>query len=147
VPAGERPLDPLLTLQQPVHRRQQFALGDLAERELVAERGLRKAAGRRQLRPRCDQPLDDHRDDQVTLPAALTPEQTLQIQITQHPQHRLDVTVRQRPRDLELIVQIDQPAPGEHRPDRVDDLRRQMRQVPEVLVTDLALSVAVGTAQ
>ena len=82
----------------------------------------------------------DHRDDQVTLPAAIAAEQPLQIQVAQHPQHRGDVAVRQRPGDLEVLVEIDQPPAGEHRADRVDDLRRQMREVPEVLVADLALA-------
>ena len=56
------------------------------------------------------------------------------------------MTVRQRPLDLEVLVKIDQLAAGEHRPDRVDDLRRKMREVPEVLVADLP-ALAVGTAK
>jgi hypothetical protein len=46
VSARERPLDPVLALKQPVRRRQQLGLLDLAERQLIAERGLRKAPRR-----------------------------------------------------------------------------------------------------
>ena len=45
VASGERLLDPLLALQQPVHRRQQLGLGDLAELELVGQRRLCVPAG------------------------------------------------------------------------------------------------------
>src|SRR5579875_2642016 len=51
-----------------------------------------------------------------------------------------------RPLDLKVLVEIDQPAPGEHRADRVDHLQRQMRQVAQVLVANLA-ALAVGAAQ
>ena len=111
------------------------------------QRGLPKAPRGRQLRARRDQPLHDHRDDQVTLPAASTAEQPLQIQVAQHPQDRGDVAVGQRADDLEVRVEIDQATAGEHRADRVDDLGREVRQVPEVLVADLALRVAVGAAE
>ena len=88
--------------------------------------------------PGADQPLDDHRDDQITLTATLAAEQPLQVQVAQHAEDRGDVAVRERPLDLELLVEIDQPPAGEHRADPVDHLRRQMREVPDVLVADLA---------
>ena len=56
VPARERLLDPLLTVEKPVHRAQQLRLGHLAQRELLAERGLREAPGHRQLRARARSP-------------------------------------------------------------------------------------------
>jgi len=34
------------------------------------------------------------------------------------------VTVRQRPRDLKILVKIDEAPAGEHRADHIDDLRR-----------------------
>ena len=66
----ERLLDPLLTRQQPVHRGQQLGLLDHAQIELRGERRLPKTTGRRQLRSRPEQPLHDHRNDEVALPAA-----------------------------------------------------------------------------
>ena len=56
------------------------------------------------------------------------------------------MAVRQRTLDLKVLIEIDQLAAGEHRADRLDDLDRQMREVAEVLVADLA-ALAVGTTK
>jgi hypothetical protein len=48
--------------------------------------------------------------------------------------------------DLEVLIEIDQPAARKHRADRVDHLDRQVREVPEVLVLDLP-ALAVGAPQ
>src|SRR5450631_2622324 len=56
------------------------------------------------------------------------------------------MTVREGALDLEVLVKIDQPPAGEHRADHVDDLDREVREVPEVLVPDLP-ALAVGAAQ
>jgi hypothetical protein len=48
------------------------------------------------------------------------------------------VPVRLRALDLERLVEVDQHPAREHLADRVDDLDRQVREVPEVLVADLA---------
>ena len=146
MPARERPLDPLLAVRQPVHRPKQLRLGDLAERELVGERGLREATGHRQLRTRCDHQLADHRHRQVPLTTALPREQPLQIQLAQHPQHRRDVPVRQRPLDLKRLLEVDQHPALKHLADRLDHLDREVREVAKILVLDLA-ALPVGTAQ
>jgi len=146
VPARERLLDPLLAVRQPVHRREQLGLGDLAERELVAERGLREATGHRQLRARGDHQLADHRHRQVPLTTALPREQPLEIQPPQHPEHRRDVPMRQRGLDLERLLEVDQHPASKHLADRVDDLDREVREVAEVLVLDLA-ALPVRAAQ
>ena len=67
---GKRLLDPLLARQQPVQRGQQLGLLDHTQIELIGERRLPKTTGRRQLRPRPEQPLHHHADDEVALPAA-----------------------------------------------------------------------------
>src|ERR1700680_3460308 len=54
--------------------------------------------------------------------------------------------VRQRTRDLELVIEIDQPPAGEHRPQPVDHPLLQMREVPDRLVAHLAV-LAVGAPQ
>ena len=146
VPAGERFFDPLLAGEQPVHRAEQLGLVDLAEVELVGERALREAPGQRQLGARRDQQLADHRDDHVALAAALPADQSLQIEPAQRAQHRGDVPVRQRAFDLEVLIEVDQHPSGEHRPDRLDDGQRQVREVAQVLVADLA-ALAVGAPQ
>jgi len=146
VALGERPLDPLLALEQPVHRREQLGLFDLAQRELAGERRLPKAARRRELGARADQALADHRHDQVALAAALARDQPLKVELAQDAQDRGDVAVGQRALDRQRLVEVDQLAPREHRPDRVDHIGRQVREVAEVLVADLA-GLAVGAAQ
>ena len=45
-----------------------------------------------------------------------------------------------------MLLGIDQRAPGEHPADRRDDRQRQVREVAEVLVVDLA-ALTVGAAQ
>ena len=104
-------------------------------------------SGGGQFRARSYQPLADHRDDEIPLAAALTAEQPLEVQAAQHPEDRSDVTVRQGPLDLEVLVKVDQPPAGEHRADHVDDLDREVREVPEVLVANPPVLVAVGTTQ
>ena len=146
MPARERFFDPLLAGEQPVHRAEQLGLVDLAEVELVGERAMREAPGQRQLGARRDQQLADHRDDQVALAAALPADQSLQIEPAQRAQHRGDVPVRQRAFDLEVLIEVDQHPSGEHRPDRLDDGQRQVREVAQVLVADLA-ALAVGAPQ
>jgi hypothetical protein len=69
--AGERLLDPLLARKQPVHRREQLGFCQLAQLELLRERGLVHQPGHRQLRARLKQPLADHRHAQVALATAL----------------------------------------------------------------------------
>jgi hypothetical protein len=81
VAAGERKLDPVLSLEQSVHRPEQLSFGHLAERELIGQRALRKEPRRGQLRARSDQPLADHRDDQIPLTAAIPAEEPLQVQV------------------------------------------------------------------
>jgi hypothetical protein len=147
VAARERALDPLLALQQPVHRLKQLGLLDVAQVELLGQRRLPEAARGRQLGARADQPLHDHRDDQVALATALARDQPLEIERAQHAQHRRHVTVPQRPADLKARVQVDQPPAGELRADALDDLDRQVREVAQVLVPDLALRVAIGAPQ
>ncbi len=146
MPARERVLDPLLALCQPVHHRQQLGLFDLAERQLVGQRGLRKAAGHRQLRGGRDHQLTDHRHRQIPLAAPLPRDQPLQVQVSEHPQYPGHVPVRQRALDLQLLVEIDQHPACEHLADRVDHLNRQVREVPQVLVADLP-ALPVGAAQ
>jgi hypothetical protein len=122
----ERFLDPRLAVNQPIQRSEQLRLGDLSELELLRERGLREAPGHRQLRPRRDQHLADHRDNHIPLPTALPREQPLQIQLAQHPKHRRNMPMPQRARDVEVLIKIDQHLPREHLADRIDDRQRQV---------------------
>ena len=71
MPAREGALDPVLAIEQPVHRAQQLRLCHLAQPELALQRGLREPAGHRQLRARADHQLADHRHTQIPLAAAL----------------------------------------------------------------------------
>jgi len=103
-------------------------------------------ARHRQLRAWIEQALADHRHAQISLSAALATDQPLQIEFAQHPEHRRDVPVRQRAQDLELLVEVDQPPAGEHRPQPVDHPLLQVREVPDRLVLDLA-ALAVGAAE
>ena len=134
VPARERALDPALALQQPVHRSQELALGHRPQVELVGQRGLAEAARCRQLRTRGQQPLADQRHAQIALTAALAREQPLEIKRAQHAQHGGHVPVPQRALDPQSLAGRDQRLAAQHTPDRVDRLRRQMRQVRQRLL-------------
>ena len=68
VPARETILDPLLTIQKPVHRRVQIVLISIHYPELVSQRRLPERAHSPELRRRRDHPLADHRHHQVPLP-------------------------------------------------------------------------------
>ena len=49
VPAGEAILDPLLAIQQPVHRRVQIVLVSVGDPKLIGQRRLTERADRREL--------------------------------------------------------------------------------------------------
>ena len=67
VAAGKPRFDPLLPLTEPVERRVQIVGVDLAQAELVGQRGLRKLPRTGQLRARLKQPLHDHRQTERAL--------------------------------------------------------------------------------
>ena len=99
---GERGLDGGLTLVQPIERRVEFALVDIAEAEFDAEargrRGRIQRLGGRQLGSRRDDPADDHRHDEIARPVGLVgfprPEQTVEADRAGHAQRGRDVAVR-----------------------------------------------------
>src|SRR5665213_2369966 len=85
--------------------------------------------------------------ERVIAPARrLAVEQPRQIQATSHRQRRYHVPRRQRALDLKRLTSRDVGLPAQRAADQLDYLRRQVREVRERLVLDLAV-LAVGAPQ
>src|SRR5262245_63688046 len=108
----------------------------------------------RQLRSRCNDPLDDHRLDQVAH-AALHLRQPLQRatepKLANHAAHRGHLSVRQGANDLEAVihgllrVQRRHLAAGDEPTDAVDQRLRQLRQIGQrALLDPAALSITLA---
>lgn len=144
--ACERPLDPLLAGKKPVERRVGLVLVGPLDPDLARERRLGEGARHRQLRARADQTLDDHRETQLTLPRARPVEQPRKLEPPRHRKRRLDMACRQRTLDLERLAGGDQALAAQRRPDQLDQLVRQMGEIRQRLLLDLA-ALAVGAPQ
>ena len=122
---------------QPVHRGVDVIGGRARHAQVGAEGHVVPPAGGGQLGGGAEDPGDDQRVSQVPVPAGRA-EQARQAQLAGHRGHRGGVPVRQRPGDLERGAGVDERLAGQHRPDRGDRLRRQVRQVRQGLLADLA---------
>ncbi len=146
VAAGERRLDPRLAGEQPVHRREQLRLARVRNREFRAERRQRELARRGQLRAGPQQPLTDHRQAEIALPARPAREHPLQPEPARRAQHRGDMPVRQRALDPQRLLGGHERLTGKSPLDQLDHVPRQVREVAERLVLDLA-ALAVAAPQ
>jgi hypothetical protein len=146
VAAGERAFDPLLASEQPVERAVELVLVGALDPELGGERRLPKGARHRQLRAGRDRALQDHRQAQRALPRGRAIDQPPELEPSAHREQRLDVARRQRPLDSEALVEADETLAPERRPHQLDHLLRQVRDVADGLVSDLA-ALAPGAPQ
>ena len=130
--------DVVLAFHEPVHRRVDVVGRRVLDAEIAGEgRGL-PPPRRRQLRRRPTHPSDDQRHRQITL----TTRRPQHVSETERPAlrpHRRHMTMRQGTLDLETRTGFDVGLTGERLPDQPDRLRRQMRQIRQRLVLDLAV--------
>ena len=104
MPARQGRLDRRLTGEQPVEHLVKLVVGDLAQAQDLAQAGGRchrvQPLCRRQLRGRCDDPADDHRQNQIAWPIGVWSQQPVEPDLADHPQHRCDMAMRQCADDL-----------------------------------------------
>ena len=146
---GERILDPLLLLEQPVEGFVDLALGHLAPSQPLPEarrRSLRiESPHRRQLRGRCDDPVDDERHHQVAIAparrsAAPFAQQLRQAELLRCAEHGGDMAMRQRPADGQCLVGPGQGyTTAQQRAQPLHQLLRPIGQVGERALLDLAV--------
>ena len=145
VAAGQLSLDGVLPGGQPVHRRIDLIGGRPGHPQVAAQGHVVPPADRGQLGGRPGHPGDDQRIRQVPLRAG-RPQQRREPQLAGHRADRGHVPVLQRALHLQAGVRVDQDLAGQRQPDRLDRRLRQVRQVGQGLLADLA-ALAVGTAQ
>jgi hypothetical protein len=93
-----------------------------------------------------EQPRRHHRQDEVTLAAALGSHQCLHAQAFDGPQDGFDVPMRQRAQNLESVVKPNETFSLERALEGGDDLSGPIREVGEGAFADLG-TVAVGLPQ
>ena len=99
---GQRRLDARLLLDQPVERGVYLALGDINETDRQRQTGgcrrRRQGAVEGELRPRCDDPLNDHRLNQIAhalVDASAALQRLFEPELADHGLHRSHMAVRQ----------------------------------------------------
>ena len=157
VPPRQAVLDAHLAIEQPIERLVRLALlapGPVQNR--AQARGRRLLVHRPhepELRARRDQPVDDHRDDQIALAPRdrvlrRAQDQPIERQLTDHAERRRNVAVRQGALDLQLSWPR-----ADHRPaskqclQASDDLPRQLAQIGKRPLLRSALFVAIALPQ
>ena len=108
MPLGQRRLNAHLLLDQPVERGVHLALGDIDETDRQREAGgcrrRRQRAVEGELRSRRDDPVNDHRLDQIAhalVDAGAALQHSFQPKLADHRLHRSHMAVRQTANDIE----------------------------------------------
>src|SRR5271165_702341 len=159
MPLGERGFDGALTFMQPIERRVEFVLVDLAEAEFDTEAG---GGGRRierlgggEFGGRRDDAADDHRQDEIAnsiglavgLAGVLGSQQPVEADGARRAEHGRDVAMRQRAFDRQsLLAGGNDDAALEDAAQALDMLRRPVRQIEQRALAD-ALAVPIALAQ
>jgi hypothetical protein len=146
VAAREPILDRRLAIEQPVHRAVEVVLVCALDRQLRAQRGARERARHLKLRAGREHPLADHRQHEVAFPRWRPVDQPRQLQPPGHREHRRDVARRHRALDLKRLTLLDVALAAQKAADQPDQLLRQVRQVRERLLLDLA-ALAIAAPQ
>ena len=145
VPAGQLGLDLGLAVHQPVHRGIHLVGGRPRHPKIAAQGDVVPPADGGQLGAWADHSRDDQRIGQVPRPA-WWPQQVRQAQLAGDGVHRGHVPVAGRALHRQRGGGVDHGPAGQHQAQRRDRLVRQVRQVGQCLLTDLA-TLAVGAAQ
>ena len=147
---GQALLDGRLPLHQPVHRRIQFVLIDVAEPKRLAQGGDGALGGQAarggQLRLRVDDAGDDQGEDEVAEATGVTGDQRVQSDPLEGAEHRGDVAVGQAAHAGEGVFGVDESLTAEDAAQRFDGGGRQLGEVGEGALLDVAAG-AVGLAQ
>jgi hypothetical protein len=139
VSPGELGLDGLLALREPIQGGMELVLGGVLEAEFLGERGVVPVAGGRRPGAGEEEPLGDHGQDEVTLPRGPGGDEGVEAEATGHRQDRLDVAMRPGAEDAEGLGGGDEGLPLERAADQVDEMDREVGEVSQGLVLDLAV--------
>jgi hypothetical protein len=107
--------------------------------QLFGEGRLPKSSAGEEFGARSDDPLDDHRQDQITLFAGFAIEQFWELQAFGHGQDGFHMPVRQSAFDLELILGPDVCLAGEIAADKLDAIVGEMGQIGDGFFFDFAV--------
>ena len=143
--AGQLGLDAILAVHQPVHRGIHLVGGRPRHPKVGAEGDVLPPADGGQLRARPHHPRDDQRIGQIPRPAWWA-QQVRQAQLAGDGVHRGHVPVRRGACHLQGGVGVHHGPARQDQPQRRDRLVRQVRQVGQCLLADLA-ALPVGAAQ
>ena len=92
---------------------------------------------RRQLGRGVDEPLRNHGDDEITLPASLGGEERIEADRMDRPEDGLDMAVGQGTFDPERLFRADQELSPQEPPEGIDLLARPVGEIGERPLTDL----------
>jgi len=138
---GQLVLDPVLTRKQPVHGRIRVIFVRRSEPQALAESGatglLAETASGGKLRARIQDPCHDQRHGEIPVPARAGRRHFLESNRPQRSQHRCHMAVWSRSHNLPVLRCRDIALTAERSPDHLDDVPRQVGDVPQGLVTDL----------
>src|SRR5450755_4316532 len=132
-------LDPLGSLEQPVHSRVERIGTDALDVQFLRQGRLPQSSAGEELGARLDNALSNHRQDQVTLFAGFAIEQLGQFQAFDHGQNRFHVPMRQRPLDFELVLGLDVLLASEAASNQLDAIGGKMREVRDGSFLDFAV--------
>ncbi len=139
----QRPLDPLLALQEPVHGAIETVPVHLGMEDLAQSahrRGLGEAPGRGQRRGRLQDACDNHGQDLVASRRRLRIDQRLEAQLLDGCQHRADVTMGKGTDDVEGLLEAPhRGASPEQDAQSLDEGRRPLGEVGKGALLDLAV--------
>src|SRR5262245_38352324 len=143
---GQFLLDGVLAAEQPVHRRVQFLAVGIADAEFVGERGGVPIARRGEFGTREQDALGNQRQDKGAWAGRFGSEEVFQVEPAACCENRLDMAVGPALGGAESVRWGDEGFAGEGPLDEVKDAGRQVGEVAEGAVLDLAV-VAVGLPQ
>src|SRR5207247_10486923 len=103
VTAREAVLDPRLALLEPVESRVELVLCGARDVKLVRQSRLGEGARAGELRARLEQPLDDHRHDQLALTRRRAVEQPPKLKPPTGSEDRRNMSVRERALHLQRL--------------------------------------------
>jgi hypothetical protein len=157
MPLGQAVLDTRLPGKEPIQRLIGFAVPDMAKTQLIAQARRRRLLIHRthkaQLRAWRDQPVDHHRYNEIAIATGFgilrrAEDQTVERNLADHPQHRRDMTVRQRTLDRQLLrLTAEQCSALEQRLQGLDYVPRQLAQIGQGPLLRPSMPVAIGLPQ
>ena len=143
---GQLLLDVVLAAEQPVHRRVQFLAVGVADAEFLGQGGGVPVARRGELGTREQDALGNQSQDEGALTGRFGSEEVFQVKPAAGSEDRLDMAVGSALGGAESFRWGDEGFAGEGALDEVQESERQVGEVAEGAVLDLAV-VAVGLAQ